>query len=193
MRMPSHSFARGKASLERVCVCVPGCSRCRCCCCRGGCSAPVQFVRFAITRWPLFSCQRLRFGRSLAIPSPPFPSVLFCSVLFFLAWSLAPTGAALGVGEVMLIPLDVLKIKSQTNPGALAGRSLWDILAKERLGSLYAGTSWTIARNVPGSALLFGCSALVRHRTARHRTAPLSAALLRSLANGKEGIAPTPR
>ena len=51
----------------------------------------------------------------------------------------------------MLLPLDVLKIKMQTNPEALRGRGFFRLLTDEGIGSLYRGWGWTIARNVPGS------------------------------------------
>jgi hypothetical protein len=74
----------------------------------------------------------------------------------------ATAGAAIGVGEVILLPLDVLKIKSQNNPAAMAGRGLFQILRQESLTGLYRGAGWTAARNAPGSFSLFGASALVK-------------------------------
>jgi hypothetical protein len=74
----------------------------------------------------------------------------------------ATAGAAIGVGEVVLLPLDVLKIKSQNNPAALAGRGLFQILRQESLSGLYKGAGWTAARNAPGSFSLFGASAFVK-------------------------------
>ena len=74
----------------------------------------------------------------------------------------AISGAAIGVGEVVLLPLDVLKIKSQNNPDALRGRGLITILREERLSGLYRGAGWTAARNAPGSFALFGASAFVK-------------------------------
>ena len=73
----------------------------------------------------------------------------------------ATAGVMVGLGEVMLLPLDVMKIKAQTNPGALSNRSFLGIIAKEGR-NLYAGATWTAARNVPGSLALFGGSAAVR-------------------------------
>lgn len=72
----------------------------------------------------------------------------------------ATAGAMVGAGEVFLLPLDVLKIRSQTNPDSLK-HSLWNIIKTENI-SLYKGTSWTIARNVPGSFALFGANALAK-------------------------------
>lgn len=76
----------------------------------------------------------------------------------------ASAGACIGVGEVALLPLDVLKIKSQNNPAALAGRGLISILRTEKLSGLYKGAGWTAARNAPGSFSLFGASAFVKGR-----------------------------
>lgn len=79
-------------------------------------------------------------------------------------WLHALSGALVGVGEVVLLPLDVLKIKSQNNPEALRGRGLLAILREERLAGLYRGAGWTAARNAPGSFALFGASAFVKGR-----------------------------
>lgn len=79
-------------------------------------------------------------------------------------WLNGIAGACVGVGEIALLPLDVLKIKSQTNPAALRGRGLFTILREERLSGLYRGAGWTAARNAPGSFALFGASAFVKAR-----------------------------
>ena len=73
----------------------------------------------------------------------------------------ACAGSLVGAGEVALLPLDVLKIKSQTNPEVLAGRGLVQLVSQERF-ALYRGWEWTIARNMPGSFSLFGDAALVK-------------------------------
>lgn len=70
----------------------------------------------------------------------------------------ATAGSIMGVGEIVLLPLDVLKIKAQTNPEAFKGRGLIQIV-KEEGRNLYKGGSWTAARNAPGSFALFGGSA----------------------------------
>lgn len=67
----------------------------------------------------------------------------------------ATAGSLIGIGEVILLPLDVLKIKRQTNPESFKGRGFVKILADEGLG-LYKGWGWTAARNAPGSFALFG-------------------------------------
>eukprot|EP00172_Hildenbrandia_rubra_P003188 Plantae.Rhodophyta-Hildenbrandia_rubra.ctg47939.p1 GENE.Plantae.Rhodophyta-Hildenbrandia_rubra.ctg47939~~Plantae.Rhodophyta-Hildenbrandia_rubra.ctg47939.p1 ORF type:complete len:314 (+),score=70.29 Plantae.Rhodophyta-Hildenbrandia_rubra.ctg47939:105-944(+) len=76
----------------------------------------------------------------------------------------AMAGSIIGVGEVALLPLDVLKIKSQNNPAALKGRGLVGILRTEKLSGLYKGAGWTAARNAPGSFALFGGSALAKEK-----------------------------
>ncbi|CAG8590539.1 861_t:CDS:10, partial [Diversispora eburnea] len=54
--------------------------------------------------------------------------------------------------EVVLLPLDVLKILQQTNPDALKGRNIFRIFWDE--GSrLYRGGLWTMARNAPGTVV----------------------------------------
>merc|ERR1712156_1032880 len=72
----------------------------------------------------------------------------------------ALAGAAVGIGEVVLLPLDVLKIKSQTNPEVLKGRGVVDLVVKENF-KLYRGIGWTMARNCPGSFALFEANSLV--------------------------------
>jgi|UniRef100_A0A7S4LCS1 hypothetical protein len=74
----------------------------------------------------------------------------------------ATAGSMIGVGEVALLPLDVLKIKAQTNPESLKGRGLISILREEKLSTLYRGAGWTAARNAPGSFSLFGGAALAK-------------------------------
>ncbi|KAH9246990.1 hypothetical protein BASA81_015421 [Batrachochytrium salamandrivorans] len=76
--------------------------------------------------------------------------------------SSAMAGSLMGIGEVLLLPLDVLKIKAQTNPDVLKGRGLVDIFRKEGR-SLYKGGAWTAARNAPGSFALFGGASAVQY------------------------------
>ncbi|KAI4708158.1 hypothetical protein J4E90_008677 [Alternaria incomplexa] len=73
----------------------------------------------------------------------------------------ATAGSIIGIGEIVLLPLDVLKIKRQTNPEAFRGRGLFKIISDEGLG-LYRGWGWTAARNAPGSFALFGGSAVAK-------------------------------
>lgn len=70
-------------------------------------------------------------------------------------------GAFVGVGEMAIVPLDVLKIKRQTNPAAFKGRGVLKVIQTEGFG-LYRGSVWTAARNGPGSFALFGGAALAK-------------------------------
>ncbi|RLV96574.1 Mitochondrial GTP/GDP carrier protein 1 [Spathaspora sp. JA1] len=67
----------------------------------------------------------------------------------------ATAGSLIGIGEIVLLPLDVLKIKRQTNPESFKGRGFLKIISDEGFG-LYRGWGWTAARNAPGSFALFG-------------------------------------
>lgn len=62
----------------------------------------------------------------------------------------AAAGSLTGIGEVVLLPLDVLKIKRQVNPEAFKGRGVLKIFMEEGT-TLYRGWGWTMARNAPGS------------------------------------------
>lgn len=73
----------------------------------------------------------------------------------------SPLGFCALAIQIALLPLDVLKIKAQTNPESLAGRGVADIFAKEGRG-LYRGAGWTAARNAPGSFALFGGASVVK-------------------------------
>ncbi|KAF2462304.1 mitochondrial carrier protein [Lineolata rhizophorae] len=73
----------------------------------------------------------------------------------------ATAGSLIGIGEIILLPLDVLKIKRQTNPESFRGRGVLRIVADEGFG-LYRGWGWTAARNAPGSFALFGGSAAAK-------------------------------
>lgn len=73
----------------------------------------------------------------------------------------ATAGSFIGIGEIILLPLDVLKIKRQTNPEAFRNRGFLKIVQDEGMG-LYRGAGWTAARNAPGSFALFGGSAFAK-------------------------------
>lgn len=70
-------------------------------------------------------------------------------------------GCFVGIGEVILLPLDRLKVLSQTNEAALRGQSAIRVLLREGRG-MYAGTLVTMTRNAPGSFILFGGTALTK-------------------------------
>ncbi|KIK27411.1 hypothetical protein PISMIDRAFT_674758 [Pisolithus microcarpus 441] len=73
----------------------------------------------------------------------------------------AAAGSLTGIGEVVLLPLDALKIKMQVNPEAFRGRGVVRIFMEEGT-TLYRGWGWTMARNAPGSFALFGASAATK-------------------------------
>ncbi|QEU62563.1 Ggc1 [Kluyveromyces lactis] len=73
----------------------------------------------------------------------------------------ATAGSLIGIGEIVLLPLDVLKIKRQTNPESFKGRGFLKIIKDEGFG-LYRGWGWTAARNAPGSFALFGGNAFAK-------------------------------
>lgn len=73
----------------------------------------------------------------------------------------ATAGSLIGIGEIVLLPLDVLKIKRQTNPESFKGRGFLKIIKDEGFG-LYRGWGWTAARNAPGSFSLFGGNAFAK-------------------------------
>ena len=77
--------------------------------------------------------------------------------------SIDTADSLIGIGEIILLPLDVLKIKRQTNPEAFRGRGVIRIIADEGMG-LYRGAGWTAARNAPGSFALFGGSAFAKEK-----------------------------
>jgi len=70
-------------------------------------------------------------------------------------------GAFMGMGEVVLLPLDALKIKAQTNP-EFRNKGFVTLFKQEGLRKLYAGWQWTMARNAPGSFCLFGANGFVK-------------------------------
>jgi len=76
-------------------------------------------------------------------------------------WSNAISGALMGACEVVLLPFDVMKIKSQTNP-EIRKLGLSGLVKQDGFASLYAGASYTAARNVCGSFMLFGVNSYVK-------------------------------
>lgn len=75
----------------------------------------------------------------------------------------ATSGSIIGLGEIVLLPLDALKIKAQTNPQVLQGRGIAEIFRTEGM-ALYRGWNWTAMRNMPGSFALFGANSFVYTR-----------------------------
>lgn len=73
----------------------------------------------------------------------------------------ATAGCLIGMGEVFLLPLDRLKVLSQTNESAMR-QGLFPLLRQEGFRGMYAGTVVTICRNAPGSFCLFGGTAFTK-------------------------------
>ena len=60
----------------------------------------------------------------------------------------AMAGSMTGIGEVVLLLLEVLKIKQQVNPDVFHGRGIVKIFMEGT--TLYRGWSWAVACNTPG-------------------------------------------
>ncbi|KPA73814.1 putative mitochondrial mitochondrial carrier protein [Leptomonas pyrrhocoris] len=73
----------------------------------------------------------------------------------------AMAGCLIGLGEVFLLPLDRLKVLSQTNERAMR-KGLLPLLRQEGVRGMYAGTAVTMCRNAPGSFCLFGGTAFTK-------------------------------
>ena len=74
------------------------------------------------------------------------------------------SGAIVGAGEILLLPLDAIKIRKQA---AIKGKDNNKNKKKndsDDYKNLYSGLGWTVARNVPGSFALFGVSSFVKER-----------------------------
>jgi hypothetical protein len=76
-------------------------------------------------------------------------------------WSNAISGSIMGACEIVLLPFDVMKIKSQTNP-EISKLGISGFIKQEGISGLYAGASFTAARNVFGSFMLFGVNSYVK-------------------------------
>lgn len=61
----------------------------------------------------------------------------------------AAAGSLIGIGEIVLLPLDVLKIKRQTNPESFKGRGFIKILRDEGLFNLYRGWGGRLPEMLP--------------------------------------------
>lgn len=72
------------------------------------------------------------------------------------------SGAALGCGEIALLPLDVLKIRMQVSKDQFSNRGVAGVIRDEGFLSLYRGAEWTAPRNFCGSFALFGASAFFK-------------------------------
>lgn len=73
-------------------------------------------------------------------------------------------GAVIGFGEVVLLPLDMAKIRQQNNPElkkATLSTMMMNDITKNGITGIYKGAGITILRNVPGSIGLFMFPAVV--------------------------------
>lgn len=77
------------------------------------------------------------------------------------AFKEACAGAIIGVGEVILLPLDIMKIKSQTNMAAVQQTSFLGVMRRDPR-ALFRGAGWTAARNGPGTFAMFGGATVVK-------------------------------
>jgi len=65
------------------------------------------------------------------------------------------SGMLVGIGEApLLLPLDAIKVRYQTNKNSVAGKGFFTILLEQRT-KLYQGLGWTMLRNAVGSCTLF--------------------------------------
>merc|ERR1719193_3398 len=62
------------------------------------------------------------------------------------------SGSIIGLGEIVLLPMDILKIKAQVNSHWSIRNNIKGVTFRE----MYAGWNWTALRNIPGSFVLFG-------------------------------------
>jgi hypothetical protein len=76
-------------------------------------------------------------------------------------------GMILGIGEIVLLPLDAYKIKSQTNKEAYKGMSVMEIA---REGHIFKGITLTIMRNAIGSFALFAVPEILKTDLMGHDT-----------------------
>ena len=76
------------------------------------------------------------------------------------------SGAIIGAGEVVLLPLDVLKIQMQTNAQSLSNKTFSNIVREQGFG-LYRGAGMTMMRNIPGSFALFGGNSFMKEKVFR--------------------------
>ncbi len=79
------------------------------------------------------------------------------------------SGMLVGIGEApLLLPLDAIKIRYQTNKDSVRGKWIWNILLEERV-SLYNGLGWTMLRNAVGSFTLFTTNAAMKEYVCKPR------------------------
>ena len=97
-------------------------------------------------------------------------------------------GSLCGVGEVVFLPLDTIKVKSQLQCDDLKKKSLSRVFLEAGPAKLYRGVGWAVARNAPGSFVLFGLNTAVQSFMRREdlETTPT---LLQEAAGSVAGVA----
>lgn len=78
----------------------------------------------------------------------------------------AVAGGVMGFFEVVMLPLNTIKIRAQTNrealPKSISILNIGNVFREIGFFGLYRGASWTAIRNVPGSFALFGGNSLTK-------------------------------
>ena len=72
------------------------------------------------------------------------------------------SGCIIGTGEIFLMPLDVLKIKKQTNIDTFNKRSLYQIIKQENYNNYYKGISINALRNFVAIGNFFLINSAIR-------------------------------
>ena len=72
------------------------------------------------------------------------------------------SGCIIGVGEILFMPLDVLKIKKQTNINTFKKRSLYQIIKEENYYNYYKGFPINVVRNFIAIGNFFFINSTIR-------------------------------
>ena len=103
----------------------------------------------------------------------------------------ATAGCIVGASEVVLLPIDRMKVLSQTNKSTLEGRPFYRVIADVGIGKMYAGVGTTVTRNIVGSFMLFGGAALTKEYAfglENYRKATLAQDVVASLVGACLGV-----
>ena len=74
----------------------------------------------------------------------------------------ATAGSIVAVLEISVLPFDRMKVLSQTNRKTIGSRGMIRIAAQEGVATLYAGACVAALRNVIGTSVLFGATAMTK-------------------------------
>jgi len=72
------------------------------------------------------------------------------------------SGSIIGIGEIFFMPLDVLKIKKQTNINTFNKRSLYQLIKEENFHNYYKGSPITALRNCIAIGNFFFINSIIR-------------------------------